>query len=263
MKNSRFIKILKTFTREEFKQFGKFINSPFFNTNKTFIKLYGYLKKCYPEFGNTNEARVFKYIYPESTFNKKRIRDISSEMLKLCELYLSYKSFSSDEFNININLLKEINPRNIPGIFQHYYNLTKNKLNKNLVGDDFYIKVNTLNKELLKFNDTYAFDESKKNIQLIMNHVVKTSAFEILRCYMGAYTLVKIYNTNFDFSIQNMLMVYLKNNKFSNDPLIETYCNMIALNTNNNVSDYFKVKKFITENSHTLANNIKKKSTQH
>lgn len=45
MLNVKFIEIIKTFSKEEFKAFGLFLNSPYYNSEKLPLKLYDLLKK--------------------------------------------------------------------------------------------------------------------------------------------------------------------------------------------------------------------------
>ena len=52
MTNSKLIQLIRTFSKDEFKTFGKFVRSPFFYKDKAVIKLYDSLKSFYPEFDN-------------------------------------------------------------------------------------------------------------------------------------------------------------------------------------------------------------------
>ena len=49
MKSNKVFGLLRTFSKEEFLEFGKFIASPFFAKGRNVVPLYRYLRKYYPE----------------------------------------------------------------------------------------------------------------------------------------------------------------------------------------------------------------------
>ena len=109
MNNTQFIKIIRTLNTDEKKKFRKFLHSPYFNTNKILVKLFDHLTRKYKGYTNIDENKVFQFIYPGKKVNKKRIRDLSSEMLGLCERFLAEVQFGADAYNNNLNYLKIIN----------------------------------------------------------------------------------------------------------------------------------------------------------
>jgi len=83
----KLFKILRTFNPREFKNFGKFLNSPFFNESKKLISYYNFLKQYYPLF-DINIHSLIKYftkIYTNEEFNRKKLGDLSYQLDKLAE----------------------------------------------------------------------------------------------------------------------------------------------------------------------------------
>ena len=66
MREIRLIKLLRSFTREELKAFGKFVSSPTFTSPpvKT-ILLYDHLIKFYPDFNSPelNKQEIFQKLF--------------------------------------------------------------------------------------------------------------------------------------------------------------------------------------------------------
>ncbi len=62
MQKSSLITILRTLTPQEFREFGEFVKSPYFNKNEKVITLYNVLKKYFPGFdsGSLTKEKVFK-----------------------------------------------------------------------------------------------------------------------------------------------------------------------------------------------------------
>jgi hypothetical protein len=52
MKNSKLASLLSKLSQKEFKEFGKFVKSSYFNTNSNIIKLYDLIAKYFPDFNN-------------------------------------------------------------------------------------------------------------------------------------------------------------------------------------------------------------------
>jgi len=100
MKKSKLklIQLLSSFTKEEFKEFEKFILSPYFNSSRNLHPLYLALKKYYPNLSDLNQERIFKAHYPDKKFNKQAYNLLStlmSEMLKLGERFI-YEKHKND-----------------------------------------------------------------------------------------------------------------------------------------------------------------------
>ena len=75
MHDSRLIQTLKSFSKDEFKQFEKFVASPFFNNGRNYNPFLNELKKHYPSFENRKDSlkpeSIYKKIYPGKNFNKQ------------------------------------------------------------------------------------------------------------------------------------------------------------------------------------------------
>jgi hypothetical protein len=68
MHKSNLFEILNTFTLKEFKEFGEYIRSPFFNKNESVKKLYYYVKKYYPDLLRC-QSFDFPHIFSLNIFN--------------------------------------------------------------------------------------------------------------------------------------------------------------------------------------------------
>ena len=114
MHSSNLVETLKTFSREEMREFGKFINSPYFLMKKklssqVLSKLFGILKKSHPEFRSNeiNKEQVFKKLYPDKEYNDSIMRNLISSLSKLAEKFMIQKEFKYDEEQNKIYLIKQ------------------------------------------------------------------------------------------------------------------------------------------------------------
>lgn len=90
MHDTRLIRILKTFSEEEFKNFGKFIASPYFTTGRDLTPLYKVLKGFYPEFEGKGleKEKVFAKL-DKGKYNEQLMRIMISDLYKMAIDFLS------------------------------------------------------------------------------------------------------------------------------------------------------------------------------
>jgi hypothetical protein len=127
----RFIPIIRAFSKEEFKEFGRFVKSPYYNSNKKIIALYETLKKYYPELNHSHLTgeKLYKKIYPGKKFKKSEIEKLSYAMRVLAEKFLTVKGLSKEKPISALGLLRELNDRNLSSNFKRKWKETKSILN--------------------------------------------------------------------------------------------------------------------------------------
>lgn len=96
MKDSKIVEVLRTFSKEEFKEFEKFAASPFFSQGRDLTSLLKAVKKFYPEFAHKKftKENIYKEMY-SGAYNDKILRPMLSNLLKMSEEYLMQVAFRS------------------------------------------------------------------------------------------------------------------------------------------------------------------------
>ena len=104
MHETRLIRILKTFSENEFKNFGKFIASPYFSTGRDVTPLYKVLKSHYPEFTGKGmeKEQVFSKL-GKGKYNEQLMRIMISDLYKLAVEYL--RNMSAMEIQVQTKLM--------------------------------------------------------------------------------------------------------------------------------------------------------------
>src|SRR5205085_5044726 len=102
-----------TFSKAEFKEFEKFIDSPFFSTGRNLKPLYLSLKKFYPLFDNMNFTRenVFNEMFDGKPYNDTLMRRHISDMIKMTEEYIKQVGFRKNSYECRKILLYELMAR--------------------------------------------------------------------------------------------------------------------------------------------------------
>lgn len=120
MHDSKLVKLLKTLSKEEFKQFKKYLESPHLKVNKPIKSLYEYLAKHYPDFKSKklNKAVVFSFLYPNEAFVDVRIRNVISRLKGLVEAYLVHVHLNENQLQKEAILTQALRERNLYEAFE-------------------------------------------------------------------------------------------------------------------------------------------------
>lgn len=101
MLTSKFISLLRTFSKEEVKNFDNYIKSPYFNKSEAPIKLYAVLLPSFPDFDNFKPEKAFKKAFPHKpTYNEAYLRNVLSDLYKLAEDFLGLEATRTSPFFI-------------------------------------------------------------------------------------------------------------------------------------------------------------------
>ncbi len=220
MKKTKLTEVLGKLSEDEFREFGKFVNSPFFNEGMRLTKLYDVLKEYYPDFEQDDFSRtvIFEKLYPAEKYNDTKLRDGFSALFKLAEEYLSYMEFKSEPFLVKSNLLKALDKNGLDKFFEKYLNNAEVEINENKKGiSDFFFH----NKELKQIKTDFYLKRDKQ--LLICGDVIKREEYRIfdfiLQLIDGQRDMIynqQVFNVEFKGSAADEFMKCLDLEKFIN-----------------------------------------------
>jgi hypothetical protein len=118
--NTKLLKILKSFSSEEIRDFSSYVDSPFFNTTNTEARLYKILKKHYPKFkpNALKQEKLFDKLFPGRKYNDGTMRNLFSELITHAENFLVLTDYKEDEFDYSKRLLNQYNKRELDKLFK-------------------------------------------------------------------------------------------------------------------------------------------------
>jgi hypothetical protein len=119
MIKTNFIDVVSTFSKDEFKMFIDFVNSPFHNTNKALVKLADVVKKYYPEFENRNftKENIYSKVFGIKKYNDQVMRNLMSDALQLSYSFLKVRRAASNTPGISVYLLSELRERKLDSLY--------------------------------------------------------------------------------------------------------------------------------------------------
>ena len=123
------IEILKALSKDEFKRYGDFVKSPYFNSVEVLGKLFDEIAKVYPDFESTRLSykKISQKIYPGKEFNEQTIRNLYSKFGNLLKKFIAMENVINDEDVINMNMAEGMSKRKLLSI---QINLSKNSEEK-------------------------------------------------------------------------------------------------------------------------------------
>lgn len=132
MENSKLIHLLQTFSTKEWRLFGEFLESPYFNKNEELVAFYKYLHKLAPSLPPHKIERkyVFKKLYPNRAFENKTINYLMSFTLKLAEQFLAQQALEKDGIAVENYSLQELLERKLDKHYRFIFQQTDKNLQK-------------------------------------------------------------------------------------------------------------------------------------
>lgn len=276
MLKSKFIDLVRSFSKEELKEFRDFVNSPFHNSNKNVIKLYDIIRKIHPDFSSPliEKEKLFNRIYPGKKYNDTVIRILLSDLIKLGEDFLVLKKTLKGTFGDKLTLLEELKDRGLESLYLTNYKDTLKSLD---AMEDIRTKYFSLFElEVVNVDFYLRKDKQQQIIQNINNRSENLIYFMLIEIVRNIHDLVineKTYNAQYDFSLAykfmenfdfKRILENLKTNRPQHYSTINIYYNLLnALLEENNDKCFDLFKDSVEDDLNLLNKNDKRHFLQY
>ena len=245
MINSKLIFILRSFSKKEPKEFEVYIKTPLFNKNKDVINLLSILVKYYPEFSHKNLSHSFiaKKLYDKDDI--KQLRYAMTDLTKLCEQFIAFKSFKKDE---NFHLLKAFKNRGLSKFFNQELLKQNEKIeHKSLIRDENYYQNQ---QELSEISFLHTLENDNRNIDTKLQNLVDNLDLyylsKKLKYSCEIINRMNVLKIDYDIKLLNNLIEYINTNNIDEAPSINIYFQVLkTLQQPENEYNYSNLKKSI------------------
>ncbi len=106
MHSSKLVSIFKLFDQNEFKQFEKFVLSPYFSSGRDVSGLFKVFRKAYPGFASQdlNRNSIYSKLFKNQKFNERKLKNLTATLTLLAEKFLIHNNvnISSAEFRLKL-----------------------------------------------------------------------------------------------------------------------------------------------------------------
>ncbi len=231
MINSQLLEALRSLDKNEFREFGKFVNSPFFNNRSEVLRFFGVLKEFYPEFKSKRitEELIFKKVYPLKKFSPVLLRKLSSLLTNLLFDFFAISRFQSGKIEYNVKLIDSLRERKLNKLFEK-----RVKSLEELINDSphtFGLYENRFTFTTIKNGYFLHTDENQmiKGFQKEMDDFMEYFLSVILLLYIRLSEWSKARNISFDLKFYDEVLMHLKKYDYNHIPLVSLYYNMLML----------------------------------
>jgi hypothetical protein len=261
MFKSSLLQIVSSLTAQEFREFGDYVRSPFFNKNESVPKLYDYIALKYPDLDDEmlDKETVFKKLFPGAKYNESFIKTLIFNLSHLAEDYLGYIQYSKEPLGRETHVLRELEERNIEGLLLRKLKIAEGNLEK--------VKYQTANYFLSKYNLQSFREAHWLNNQRFLNYkdlpekeayskshsILAFFFIKILNEYRLVYSQKRIVNIDYEFEFMDIVLEYLKDNSHKyNSPLLEIVFNQVLMLKEGKDEYYKKAKDILVQSMDRL-----------
>lgn len=252
MQKSKFIRLLKSLSKEELKRFEEFVSSPYYNKNSNLVKLMKYISRYSPDYDNIKleRERVYSEIIHGKKFNIKVMKNLMSGLLNLLLKFLELSNYEKNTGSKYFYLLDELLKRNQYSVFSRNVKKAESVLSGSLISEDYFY--NNLRLCDLKFSFDIRTQTGMENVQIPVQLIENLFSFFLIYYFKYNYNLlIRKYDYNFNFQpdmsfIENVIN-HVKAQDFSNKEIILIYYNILMSNLFREDEKYFFDLKSLTE----------------
>ncbi|MBL8008515.1 MAG: hypothetical protein JNJ56_13405 [Ignavibacteria bacterium] len=257
MYKSSLFETLKSFSKQEIKEFGLLINSPFFNTNQSVVKLFSRIAILYPEFDeNKSDKRLlFTKAFGTTAYDDSFMRMTVFRLFELAKEFLIYKNLQRNSLNKETLLLDELNSRELNDLMMK----SISKLEKNIEKQKnkeawtyfaryrleyFKNEVKSRDTKMITHKDTLGKDLMLE--QKNLNTFYFINSLKFFQYFLNQKNFVVNAKGNPDFMM--IILDYLKvNSGYLSVPVLKVYFYMTLMLITGDDKYFFELKRILFE----------------
>ena len=258
MENSHLVAILKTFSKKEFRELRKWLQSPAHNQREDVNQLFEYFtsRSRLENDKLLKKEKVFSKVFPREEYDDAKIRQTMHFFLKAVEEFLIYNEQKADEVRSRITLANVYRKRNMPKAFQR----TARQIN-DLQQAYPYRNGDYLWNEYLLQSEKYSFlimqqRTTSANLQEVSDVLDLSFLSNKLRQAWLMLSHQTVNKTQYDIGLLQEALRHVEEKGFVKEPVIAAYYYMyMAITSEDDPSFFEKLRKVIEESSQLFPNN--------
>ncbi len=241
MEKSRLIQLLRSFSRQEQRDFRRFLQSPFFSRRAETVILYDLLEK-YLKSGKPvpEKEAAFNVAFPNEAFDDHRLRMLMSQLYQLASQFLAVQDFLADETQPLMQLGQVLRKRKLTSQFtQAAAELAQKLESQPYRNPDFY--QNKYLATLEKYRNAYDMREvESQQLQALSDEL--DTAFLARKLWQACFLLSHeaVSNTSYDFGLLDDALRFAEKSRALETPAIAIYYHCYRALTNPDETAFFQ-----------------------
>jgi len=223
MQRSLIWDLIKQFSTQEWRDFRRFLKSPYFNTREDLLTLFEYLMKKRSLDIPPSRESVFMEVFPNRQFDKTEMRLMLSYLFRLLEQFLRIEENEKNIATQKNSLLSIYRNRNLQRQLRKTLNQTqKLHKNSNQQHPEYYLEAYYLEREEYDILSSVGRTQ-ELNLQEVEDSL--DSAFISFKLRQACLTRAHeaVFNTKYDVRLLKELLDIAQSDAFENVPAIVVY----------------------------------------
>lgn len=204
LENNNLIKLLRTISSEEWKEYEKFVGSPFFNEGRNYLPLLKVLRKFHPDFDSDEFSKeyVYKKLFPGKEFKDSVLNSMFSRLYSISEEFLIQIALKNNKYMVREKLMiSELSSRGISLKVNNLIDDNMNFLKEKPFGIFDFKNLKELKFEILSFNVGINNREKVYDSMLdLMKYSAYSYFFDLNFYYSILYSQKNFWKEEFDGS---------------------------------------------------------------
>ena len=225
MQKSNLILFFKRLEKRDWREFRKFVRSPYFNQREDVIQMFEYLDEAInflPPMALHRE-KVYSKTYPKEIFDEKKLRHTTSALLKILKKYFVHAELENDSIQTQQYLSKSFRKKGLDVFFEKELKISKSLLEKEPYRDsDFYLKKYKIGMEEAGFGIAQKRKETK-NLQPVADDLTISFIASILRLSCEIQSHQTLSDQVYDLKFLPKILELVDLGNYANVPVILLY----------------------------------------
>jgi hypothetical protein len=245
MENSQLSVILRSFTKDEFKEFGRFVHSPYFNNRDEVTRYYEALKEFYPLFVSKKltEENIFAKVYPKKNYSDLLMRKLNTLMIRQAMNFFAISSFKENELEFNVKMLDKLREKKLDVMFEkkskNMNELFSGSKHNFLYLESKYKYTSILNGYYLSNNERSMVNNFQNELDEFIEYFLGVSLLMYIR--LGEWG--KNFSIKFDLKFYDEVINYFQKSPFKEVTIARIYYYMVMLLNNGDEKYFFELQK--------------------
>ncbi len=256
MENTKLVKLLRTFSKDEFRDFENFILSPFFNNGSYLVKFFDEIKKYAPKFSNRHftKEKIFANLQPSAKYNDAYMRKLISNLTKLTDEFLAYSVFEGKDNEKQLVLLQQYRQRGLDTEFEKLFAGTEEKfLGNNQPGEsDSTYELYRLYGNAVDYHLDRDYKKVLDYYRKESGIFVKYSVSKLLGMYGDMINASHLYRAEFEMPLLLEILEAAEENDFFGDYSLKVTANTLLIDLKQEHEYYVKLKDALKQAPATL-----------
>jgi len=225
MQKTNLILFLKRFSKRDWREFRKFVQSPYFNKREDVVQLFTYLEGAIKKLAlsDLDRREVFKAIYPKEQFSEKRLRHTTSVLLKLVKRYLIQLELENDTISSQQYYYQALREKDLAIFFEKEWAAANTLLDKSPHRDGaFYFQKYKLELEGLLYTMSQR-RTGEMNFQNVSDQLTISYVSGILRLCTQVQSHQTLSEQVYDLKLLKQVLDFIAEGGYEEVPVVSLY----------------------------------------